>query len=238
MPKQYASQPNSQGRSLAHCQFTSSRMSDPDNAMNDISCRFHFQHYLLLAGNDDGPRTVIAANWQPKLLSAYDKQSLIFRNRFVAELRGQLMPVVDVKGQMFERESGERASSLLEAARAIGIKETLGLRVIYSKHVIYTALLSASKLPSVDLPSIMFDLIRTMNFFGRDGVGASPSPVLTPRERECLRWIAAGKNSSEVGTILDISAHTVNSYMKNVISKLGVVNRAQAVGIAFDLSLI
>ncbi|MFS2150655.1 helix-turn-helix transcriptional regulator [Rhizobium sp. Rhizsp42] len=213
-------------------------MSDPDNAMNDIASRFDFQHYLLLAGNDDGPRTVIATNWHPKLLSAYDRQSLIFRSRFVAELRGQLMPVVDLKGQMFERESGERASSLLEAARAIGIKETLGLRVIYSKHVIYTALLSAPKLPSVDLPAFMFDLIGAMSSFGRDGVGANPSPILTPRERECLRWIAAGKNSSEVGAILDISAHTVNSYMKNVISKLGVVNRAQAVGIAFDLSLI
>lgn len=59
----------------------------------------------------------------------------------------------------------------------------------------------------------------------------SASP-LTDRERECLRWTAAGKTSVEIGRILDLSEHTVNHYLNNVARKVGAVNRTQAVAYA------
>ena len=56
-----------------------------------------------------------------------------------------------------------------------------------------------------------------------------PKEKLSAREVECLRWSAAGKSSDEIAIILDISSHTVVSYLKSAMRKLEAVNRMQAV---------
>jgi len=52
-------------------------------------------------------------------------------------------------------------------------------------------------------------------------------PVLSPRERECLQWMAAGKSDWEIGQILSISEKTVSTHVDRVKHKLGVGTRAQ-----------
>jgi len=52
---------------------------------------------------------------------------------------------------------------------------------------------------------------------------------LSLREREVLRWLREGKSSWDISVILRISERTVNYHVGNIIRKLGVVNRAQAV---------
>ena len=52
---------------------------------------------------------------------------------------------------------------------------------------------------------------------------------LTPRERECLTWAAAGKSEWEISQILGISEHTSEKHLLNAKFKLGAVNRVQAV---------
>ena len=61
---------------------------------------------------------------------------------------------------------------------------------------------------------------------------------LTQREQECLRWAAAGKTSWEISFILKCSEATVNFHVRNVIKKLDVANRRQAVARALSLGLI
>jgi LuxR family transcriptional regulator len=61
---------------------------------------------------------------------------------------------------------------------------------------------------------------------------------LTPREREVLRWTAAGKTSFEIGIILGISARTVNFHVTSILSKLQAVNKTQAVVKAVLLDLL
>jgi DNA-binding CsgD family transcriptional regulator len=61
--------------------------------------------------------------------------------------------------------------------------------------------------------------------------------ALTQRETECLHWIAAGKSAREIAKILNISAHTVRSYVKAIHQKLDCVTSAQAVGMAIKLGL-
>jgi LuxR family quorum sensing-dependent transcriptional regulator len=53
--------------------------------------------------------------------------------------------------------------------------------------------------------------------------------VLTDREREVLRWTAAGKTAWETGSILNIAEDTVNKHIASVMRKLGVYSRTQAV---------
>lgn len=63
-------------------------------------------------------------------------------------------------------------------------------------------------------------------------------PKLTRRERECLIWAAKGKTSCEIGMILYITESTVVFHLKNVMKKLNVVNRIQAIAVAVGLGLV
>ena len=63
-------------------------------------------------------------------------------------------------------------------------------------------------------------------------------PHLSLRELECLRWIACGKDTSEIAIILDISAHTARDYLKSARYKLDSVTSAQAVTKAVKLGLL
>jgi DNA-binding CsgD family transcriptional regulator len=55
------------------------------------------------------------------------------------------------------------------------------------------------------------------------------SQLLTDRERECMKWVAEGKTSWEVGQILGVSERTVNFHIQNCIDKTDSVNRSQAI---------
>jgi len=61
---------------------------------------------------------------------------------------------------------------------------------------------------------------------------------LTKRELECLNWAVAGKASHEIAKILSISSPTVVFHLKNVIRKLNVKNRNQAIAQAVLLGII
>jgi LuxR family transcriptional regulator, quorum-sensing system regulator CinR len=63
-------------------------------------------------------------------------------------------------------------------------------------------------------------------------------PHLTTREIECLRWIALGKDASEIAIILGISPHTARDYLKSARFKLDAVSSAQAVSKAVKLGLL
>jgi LuxR family quorum-sensing system transcriptional regulator CciR len=52
---------------------------------------------------------------------------------------------------------------------------------------------------------------------------------LTAREQEVLTWTAQGKSAWDISIILRISEHTVNFHLKNVIKKLGTLNKTAAV---------
>ncbi len=63
-------------------------------------------------------------------------------------------------------------------------------------------------------------------------------PSLSPREHECLSWTAEGKTYSEIAIILDLSEHTVRSYLKVARLKLHSTSLAQATTKASSFGLI
>jgi LuxR family transcriptional regulator, quorum-sensing system regulator BjaR1 len=68
----------------------------------------------------------------------------------------------------------------------------------------------------------------------------SPRPArnLTPRERECLQWVAAGKTDWEISQILNISEQTAHGYVQSALTKLDARTRAQAVALALQSAQI
>lgn len=61
--------------------------------------------------------------------------------------------------------------------------------------------------------------------------------VLTPREEEVLRRIAAGQHTRQMATEMDIAISTLRTYVKNVFTKLGVHSRIEAAAIANQANL-
>src|SRR5436309_3933668 len=65
-----------------------------------------------------------------------------------------------------------------------------------------------------------------------------PPDPLTPREREVLQLVAAGKTTKEVAKLLGISAKTVESHRTRIMKKLDTPNTAGIVRYAIRLGLI
>jgi DNA-binding NarL/FixJ family response regulator len=87
-------------------------------------------------------------------------------------------------------------------------------------------------LPAVHLPNLV-DRLRT----SRELSDAERLGCLTGREREILRLLADGGATAEIATALGISPMTVQSHVKNILSKLGVHSKVEAVTLAWRTGL-
>ena len=63
-------------------------------------------------------------------------------------------------------------------------------------------------------------------------------PILTAREKEVLELIVTGASNLEISNHLSISIYTTKSHVRNILSKLQVVSRHQAVQVALRDGLV
>ena len=57
-------------------------------------------------------------------------------------------------------------------------------------------------------------------------------PKLTPREIECMKWVAVGKSNWEIGQVLGISEATAHFHVENAKKKLGKIDAHGSRGVA------
>jgi DNA-binding NarL/FixJ family response regulator len=72
----------------------------------------------------------------------------------------------------------------------------------------------------------------------RDSAQPSNEPLLTPREHVVLAAIVAGLTTAEISKDLWVSEHTVKFHLTNIYRKLGVTNRAGAIGHALANGIV
>jgi DNA-binding NarL/FixJ family response regulator len=73
--------------------------------------------------------------------------------------------------------------------------------------------------------------VKLVDYFAALKPGHSPQvfPELSSREREILQLLAQGYKNAEIADRLVVSPKTVRNYVSNIISKLQVADRAQAI---------
>jgi DNA-binding NarL/FixJ family response regulator len=74
-----------------------------------------------------------------------------------------------------------------------------------------------------------------------EGAGAVPpfsAPPLTPKEREVLRLVSAGRTNAEIAAALFVSGATVKTHLAHIYEKLGVRGRYEALSRAVAWGLL
>lgn len=82
------------------------------------------------------------------------------------------------------------------------------------------------------LLDVLYQLLRHQEFT------SARKPALTGRELEVLQYVARGMTSKDIGEVLYISENTVKNHVRNVLDKLGLHSRNEAVLYAVRESLI
>ena len=105
--------------------------------------------------------------------------------------------------------------------------------------VAYQAAWEAGRRLSREAISAEFDRLLVI----ADTKTSRPDPVtmlslLTPREREVLALLAAGRTNREIGAALFISHRTATTHVTNILAKLEVETRAAAIAYAFQHDLL
>ncbi|WP_422857902.1 response regulator [Flagellimonas sp. S174] len=102
--------------------------------------------------------------------------------------------------------------------------------------------------PKEELLKAIDEILEGRNYFsqtikdtylkGMTSQETEPEKSLSKREKEVLRLIAMERTTQEIADELFLSKHTIESYRKNLISKLGVRNLAGLTKYAIKLGLI
>lgn len=130
-------------------------------------------------------------------------------------------------------ESGEDLLKGIKAgARGYIVKTTPLADLVESvRHV-----LKGGAVVSPDMGGKLFDTVA--HLLKHREVASARRPALTGREVEVLQSIAAGMTSREIGDKLFISENTVKNHVRNILDKLGLRSRNEAVMYALREQLI
>ena len=107
------------------------------------------------------------------------------------------------------------------------------------RHDLIAAVRAAAAGDALLAPSVTRRLIEV---FARRPPETSPSPSrlasLTTREQDVLLLLARGRSNSEIAAALFVSEATVKTHVGNLLAKLGLRDRVQAVILAYETGVV
>ena len=184
---------------------------------------------------------LVVSNWPTALREAYAGTDIFATSPLILQLKKQVQPHFFRHCPFVSAKPSAAVAGLGTAFEGVG----LGGSVVFSLHDRrlnhYVFAFSGERL-AVETSEMWTLLMACMELLDTSfeplRVKEEPHDRLSARELECLRWSAAGKSSEEIAIILDISTHTVVSYLKCAMRKLNSVNRMQAVARACRFRLL
>ncbi len=121
----------------------------------------------------------------------------------------------------------ERAAEALHTAVEFTVDDG-GTRAVYESDTILRELLRQQALPLQPPPAA----------FGPQPHPTGPVPVLSARQAEVLRLLAALTPAEEIAALMQVSTGTVRTHIRDVLRKLGTTTRSDAVRRAREIGLL
>lgn len=111
-------------------------------------------------------------------------------------------------------------ASLRAGARGYLLKDTPRQEILAAVRAIYAG-------QKVIPPAVALKMAERLN-----------QDELTAREEEVLRQMAVGKSNKEIGVALNIGEGTAKTHVNNILAKLGVAGRTEAVTLAIKRGIV
>lgn len=191
-----------------------------------------FTSYVMIAVDDrDFTRRLIANGLNPEWPAIYAKKNWKEVDPVRLKVARSVLPFLWSEAAYDPRRE-PRAREVMAHAAEFQMKEGFCVP-IRDGNAIATLSISGEK-PDLG-PGVRLALhVMSLWTYNRFSAITRPPPpltkkLLTPREREALRWVSAGKSDWDISEILNISERTARFHVVNAVHKLKAANRSAAV---------
>lgn len=208
------------------------------NAYRIDHVTYHMAH--MISGNYDQPfvRTTYPDSWVSRYLQrGYVKIDPVVQEGFVRQLPFDWRELTMTEPAMALMQDAH-AHGLAMNGYSVPVTDKVGRRALFSVNAAmgdddWTEFTNEHSEELAELAQRLHKL-AVFEVYGEN----DPVPRLGHREKECLALAAQGKEYTSIAIVLDLSEHTVRSYLKSARLKLDCSNIPQAVGKAVKLRII
>jgi DNA-binding CsgD family transcriptional regulator len=222
--------------------------------ITDICRGFGFGQFVYGAATVSLPhrdsRSLVWTTMPPDWIQEYDREAYIEVDPRITETLARRAPFIwDAAGYAGR---GTRVDAFLAAAARYGMRSGV---VIPLSDPVYIRLGAGFNSPispigatrRAEIEASLGDLMLfaagfhdlfVSNYMGTDAQPQGAAMPLSRREIQCLQLAARGMTSIDIGFKLDISERTVNFHFANIVGKLGVLNRKEAIAVAVSKGLV
>ncbi|WP_244487524.1 MULTISPECIES: LuxR family transcriptional regulator [unclassified Aureimonas] len=214
-------------------------------ALAGIALAYGYRHYSIfhIPAADDAraEMKLIVSNWEPAFLKAYEKLGLLRFSPVIRALKAGPTPFPWDADMLHGFDEPDEPNPPARLLAANGFHGGVYLPV-HGMTSFHGALgfagdrvdITEAEMGELQLAAFgVLGMLATCRF--EDNKRANP---LTPRERDCLKLAMLGKTSSEIGTILSLSEHTVSQHLTTATRKVNASNRTHAVAVAAQLGYL
>jgi LuxR family transcriptional regulator, quorum-sensing system regulator BjaR1 len=221
---------------------TATKLDKLDDELAKVLTRFGIDHFVLYQATDRGRRPTGARICGPMHRSwrkHYVDNGMANYDELLSSGLNSVAPTTWTKF-CTERKISDGQKLLFDEARSFGLHDGFYLPIHQADGSIHgVSMMVPHKLEADSRTLAALHLLALYYSMAAHRLGLNPpeppSPpeaskhLLTPRQRQCLQWVRAGKSSWEIGEILDLSEHTVNEHLEEARRRLKVHTTTQAV---------
>lgn len=183
---------------------------------------------------DMGPDThFFFQDWPPDWIELYTRRNFLAADYMVAEARRRIAPFTWLEAKA-ERTLSRAEQDIWDAAAEWGWTDGFSVPIYGPGGYFGLVAMAGQERP---MPPAVRGELHQLAFLTHERCRAltglkpvsDPQTVLTHRELECIRWVAAGKTDMEIAGLLGMSQTTARTHIDQARRKLGARTRSQAV---------
>ncbi len=213
-------------------------------------CRFDSASYFVTRNGDGAVSGELAWSTLPdRWVERYRRANFVAIDPRLVRGRGQIAPWLwDAAGLA----AGGALQRFMAEAAAVGVRSGVVVSLTDGELNRVTVTFDSATSPidatrreaiAAGLGDLVLFAIALHEFvleWRASGAAGRPpaAPALTLRERDCLELAARGMTSADIGTKLCVAERTVNFHFSNIKTKLGAMNRPEAIARGIALGLV